>query len=179
MSEQVTKPARIEIEGSDGIALRQLVPEDAQAYFDLIEYDRAHLSQAHGRAQDETAEKYKTVEDVRQSIVDPVIPEKLRFGIWVSDTMVGSNNLTQRDDDNFEVESGSWIGKQYTGHNYAYLARKLLIDLAFSRLGYQVIISEIAVGNKASRKSVEKSGFKLVREWSDYWVYELKRGDIN
>jgi hypothetical protein len=58
---------RIEIYGSDGVVLRQLIPEDSQPYFDLIEYDRAHLSQF----DDDTAAKYKTVEDVLESIVNP------------------------------------------------------------------------------------------------------------
>jgi RimJ/RimL family protein N-acetyltransferase len=177
--EQTPKPARIEIEGRDGLALRQLTPEDAQAYFDLIEYDRAHLSQVHGSERDGTADKYKTVEDVRKSIETPENTSKLRFGIWDGDVMVGSNNLTPQDEDNYEVESGSWIGKQYTGQHYAVKARELLVNLAFDRLGYQEIVSRVQIGNTASKKSVEKSGFTYFGEDDGQWVFVLKRSDIN
>src|SRR5579862_3093874 len=182
MSEFTVPERRVEIRGLDGFSLKQLVEDDAQAYFDLIAYDRAHLSQDHNGEPDATADKYPTLESVIDSIKSPTNPKKLRFGIWPSDVMVGSNNLTPLDEQGYAVESGSWIGKKYTGHHYASRARELLIDLAFNRLGYQLIVSEIAVGNEASRRSVEKSGFKFMGtvekpdvwgEYRQYWRYEL------
>lgn len=140
------------------------------------------MSQDHNGEPDETAEKYQTVQDVIDSIEHPSNPKKLRFGIWDGNTMVGSNNLTPLDDHGYAVESGSWVGKKFIGHHYAARGRELLINLAFSQLSYQLIVSEIAVGNEASRKSVEKSGFQLKGTVQkpdkngvshDYWRYEL------
>lgn len=88
MSEQNPKPPRIEIDGADGLALRQLATEDAQGYFDLIEYNRAHLS----RFDDVTSLNYSDVGSVVKSIVSPDNPSELRFGIWAGGIMVGSLN---------------------------------------------------------------------------------------
>jgi len=177
---------RMEIERGE-FSLKQFVSDDAPAIFALIEYDRTHLSQDHNGDSDDTAEKYQTVDDVKESIMHPKDPRKLRFGIWDGATVVGSNNLTPLDKEGRAVESGSWIGKEHTGNNYAARARELLIELAFERLGYKLIVSEIAVGNEASRKSVEKSGYAYKgivqkpdkqRVLHDYWHYELSREDF-
>lgn len=172
MNEQDPPPTQIELEGPDGVAIRQLIPEDAQGYFDLIDYDRTHLSQFG----DSTAEKYQSVEDVLESIVNPSNPEKKRFGIWVDGVMVGTNNLTPLADG--RVESGSWIGAKHKGHHYAAKARQLLVDIAFKHLGYQEVVSKIKVGNEVSRKSVEKGGFRFVEEKDGEWFYTLKSGDV-
>jgi len=183
-TEELPKPARIEIQGENGIILKQLVQEDAQAYFELIEFDRAHLSQTHSGVRDGTADKYQTVEDVLDSILHPKDPNKIRFGIWVNGVMVGSNNLTPSPEEPHKVESGSLVSKKYKGHHYAALARELLVEFALDQLGYTEVFSDIAVGNEASRKSVEKSGFAYngVIQKDDeegiqrpYWQYVFRR----
>ncbi|MBX4197340.1 hypothetical protein KW801_02150, partial [Candidatus Saccharibacteria bacterium] len=50
-------PARIEIEATNSISLKQLYIEHAQTYLDLINFDREHLS----KFNDGTAEKYPDV----------------------------------------------------------------------------------------------------------------------
>src|SRR5262245_2531836 len=72
---------------TDSVQLRQLVPEDAQALFDLIAYNPEHLSQ-HG---DTTAAKYPDPEAMLFSIEHPELykPRQLRFGIWDGDLLVG------------------------------------------------------------------------------------------
>lgn len=152
----------------DTVQLRQLIPDDAEPYFALVEYDRAHLSQ-HG---DTTAQKYQTVEDVTDSIVHPSNPQKYRFGIWDGDTMVGSDNLTPTDDNRAEL--GSWVGKQHTGNRYAARARVMLVDFAFGTLGLDEVFCSVTVGNEPSRRSVEGSGFALREEKDGQWVYVLK-----
>jgi len=162
----------------DTIVLKQLIPEDAENLFQLVDADRAHLSQ-HG---DTTAEKYRTAESVRDSIVhpDPKKPGKIRFGIWDGEIMVGSINLTPLGND--RVESGSWVGKAHTGYNYAARARGLLIDFAFDQLHAKEIVSKIIIGNEPSRRSVKRSGYlysgmeydKDSKQWQ--WIY-IKRKD--
>lgn len=153
----------------DSIVLKQLIPDDAERYFQLVDSDRAHLSQ-HG---DETAQKYSTIEAVRNSIVRPANTKKYRFGIWDSEVMVGSNNLTPVGQSRAEL--GSWIAKEHTGHRYAMRARRLLIDFAFHHLGIDEVFCKIVIGNEASRKSVERSGFTFAGEKEGKWIYILKR----
>jgi len=165
------------MEGPDGIAIRELVPADAQRYFDLIEYDRAHHSQTHSGETDETAEKYPDVESVLDSIVNPENPGiYFRFGIWDGETMVGSDNLRLMG--NYRGRIGSWVGKEYAGHHYAARARNPLVQLAFDHFELNEVFSEILIGNEASRKSLEKSGFiydGIVE--GNKWVYKLHRQD--
>lgn len=164
---------RIEIEGQNGIALRQLVPEDAQAYFNLIDYDRAHMSQF----DDDTADKYKTMDDVRESIVNPKSLYRQRFGIWAGDKMVGSINLDPtRKRDGTEV--GYWIGKEHTGHGYAAKALEAIIPFAFeSRPDKGHLFAKVAIGNHASRKTLEKCGFKYSGPDDINWYFYLMRPD--
>lgn len=175
MSEQTTRASRLEIEGPDGIALKQLGPEDAPPLFELIDEDRPHLSQTHSGVFDDTADKYRTVEDVLRSIIKPKNPQKLRFGVWVNGSLVGSNNLTPLGGS--RVESGSWIGGKHIGHGFAAGGRALLARLVFEQLGYDEIVSKIYRGNEASRRSVERSGFKYVGDEGKQWVYVLTRDD--
>lgn len=155
-----TPPESIVVESvSDTVKLMQLTAADAQAYYDLIVYDPDHLRQF----RDVTADKYPDVSSVRESIEHPRNPDKLRFGIWDSGVMVGSINLTPEDDDRAEI--GYWVGKQHAGHGYAVRSTDLLVGYAFSSLGLSEVYANIVVGNEASRKSVEKSGFVLVHEF--------------
>lgn len=61
------------------------MPQDADDYFGLIAQDPDHLRQH----RDETADKYPTLDVVRDSIVSPKNPAKYRFGIWDNGVMVG------------------------------------------------------------------------------------------
>jgi len=158
---------------TDTVSLKQLIPEDAIEYFGRIKEDPAHLSQQHGDHADRTAEKYQTVEAVLNSIVNPENPERIRFGVWDGDVFVGSNNLTPRGKGRAEL--GTWVGGKHKGHNYASRARTLLTDFAFNTLGLQEVFSVIAIGNEASKKSVERSGFKLTGEEEGHWIYTLRR----
>ncbi len=165
-------PPRIILQSDDdSIVLKQLILDDAEDYFRLVDSDRGHLSQ-HG---DNTAKKYTSVDSVRASILKPN-DRKFRFGIWDEGKMVGSVNLTLLDDGS--AESGSWIGAEHTGHNYAARARDMLIDFAFNTLGLDKIISKIVVGNEPSRKSVEKSGYVfqeiIDEDGVQEWLYVLK-----
>jgi len=163
-------PDRIILSAPDNpVELRQLIPVDAPAYFALIDFDRDHLSQFG----DDTAAKYQTEMDVLESILHPSDPGKYRFGIWVNDTMVGSDNI--RPQANGTAELGSWVGSQFIGHNYAAYGRELLIDFAFRELGVREVFSMIKLGNIASRKSVEKSGLRLRSEANGVWVLALQK----
>ncbi len=168
MSEQAAS-TKIEIEAQDGMSLHQLGPYDAQAYFDLIDADREHLSQFG----DGTAIKYPSVDTVRESIVNPEYPTKLRFGIWQGGAMVGSINLSPDTGAN-SAEVGYWIGKPYIGYGYARKATEALIEYVFEVTDLEVLYAEVAVGNEASRKTLERAGFQL-KDVGKHWYFELTR----
>lgn len=172
MKEVDTSPhKRVEIKApNDTIVIRQLLMEDAQTYFNLIDHDRDHYSQF----DDITAKKYQVVEDVEASIQNQN-PNKYRFGIWDGDLMVGSNNLTVSEDNRAEI--GYWVGAQYTGQGYATRALKPLLEFAFTNLQLNEVFTNIVVGNEASRKTVEKAGFVLKGVDDECWVHTMSRED--
>lgn len=165
MSELVTQPSRTEIEGPEGITLKQLIPEDALSYFNLIKYKSDHLRQ-YG---DRTADKYPTVDSVRQSIESPK-PDRWRFGIWSGETMVGSINLDTVEDST-RPEVGYWIGAEHIGHGYAGRAVRTIIPFAFGLPGAERLFAQVHRDNVASRKTLEKCGFILTDDdglWVEY-----------
>lgn len=168
--EQPKSPQRIILQSDgDTVVLKQLILADAGKYFDLVNANRAHLSQFGGG----TAKIYKTFEDVQKSIEHPGDPHIYRFGIWDGEVMVGSDTLTPVE--NNRAALGSWIAKEATGKNYAARARKLLVAFAFEQLQLDSVFCDIFVGNEASRKSVERSGFEFIGQYDGMWRYELTR----
>jgi len=172
MIEEVPKPARIEIQGRDGMDLKQLVPEDAQTYFDLIDADRSHFK--HG--EEVTSTKYPDVQSVLESIENPENPSKLRFGIWDADVMVGSINLTPKRPGSAEV--GYWVGAKYTGQNYAWRALDILIDYAFWDLNLESLTAWVSPKNRASIRTLERSFFRRRTDGRDQVLYELQRAQF-
>lgn len=142
----------------DTVELRQLVPDDAEAYYQLLAE-----SPTDSPWYQEVAGKYRTPEKVRRSIEEPDNPGKLRFMIWDEidgePVPVGSVNATPKEAGVYET--GSWVGKRYGGHNYAARGREILMAHTFDTLGATKLVSEVAEGNRASRKSVERSGYTL------------------
>lgn len=154
MNEQLIETEdRAEIQGADGIVLRQLIPTDANRYFELIDADRTHFK--HG--QEVTPAKYPDVESVRRSIEVPD-PRRTRFGIWENDVMVGSINLTDKRPG--AAELGYWVGGEYKGSGYAHRAVVALTEHVFNNLGITELVAWVSPKNVPSIKTLEKSGFR-------------------
>jgi ribosomal-protein-alanine N-acetyltransferase len=168
-----TGPAtRLEIDGPDGIAIRQLTISDAERYFSLIDADREHFKYG----EEITPNKYKTVEDVRASIDDTVRSHRLRFGIWDGSDMVGSINLTPKRPGVGEV--GYWVGGEHKGHGYAKRAVALLIEHAFRGGDYRSLVAWVAPENVASVRTLEGVGFQRITDSGPQILYELNNSSM-
>lgn len=153
-------PQPLEIVSSDGeVLLRQYTPDDAAEAFALIDRNRDHLS----HFGDTTAEKYQTVEDMLRSITHPSNPDRLRFGIRnKAGEYVGSINLTPDQDNRTRGEIGYYLGREFTGQKITERAVEALAAAAFSQLGYNELYGEVAEGNIASQKVLQKARFTPV-----------------
>lgn len=140
------------IEAGNGVVLRLFQPEDAEPMFALIDRNRKHLSQ-YGEP---TARKYPDVSSVLESIMSPP-DEKMRFGVWVDGTLVGSVNLKSRSRTIGEI--GYWLASEYTGKGYATCAVQALRNYAFRSLGFESIGAEVHKDNLASQRVLERAGF--------------------
>jgi len=154
----------------EAVVLRQLTIEDAPAYFNAVDANREHLSQFG----DTTAQKYPTLESVQESILNPTNPDKLRLGIWDEDTFVGSINLTPEEDGS-EAEIGYWLDARHTGKGYATVATRALANYAKNK--FPKVRAEVAEGNEASVRVLERVGFEQTAQRAGKLVFELVRNN--
>ncbi len=84
------------------------------------------------------------------------------FAITINDEAVGSIGLTIGTDiERISAEVGYWLGEEYWGKGITSSALKCLTDYGFNDLGLERIFSVPLEENIASRRVLEKNGFKL------------------
>lgn len=149
--------ATLELVSTSGrIILRQFTVRDVQDIFELIDTNRAWLSQNGDR----TADKYQTAEDVFESIARPANPSRLRFAIrTVTGMLVGSINLTPDSDNPYRGEVGYYLGEEGTGHGYATEAVVTLSAYAFGALGYDELYAKVVPENEPSGRVLVRAGY--------------------
>ncbi|MDD5254319.1 MAG: GNAT family N-acetyltransferase [Candidatus Nanoarchaeia archaeon] len=89
--------------------------------------------------------------------------ERYTFGIILKETnkLVGLVSLFHVHKNNKNAELGYWLGKNYWGKGIMSEAVKLIIKFGFEELKLHRIYAEAFEENIASRKVLEKAGFKL------------------
>ena len=172
MTTSITPTEFIKIVAGDGLMLKQLESEDAEAVFSLIELDREHLK----KFDEELLEKYKTVAAVRMSIT---MPErgKVQLAMWEDKKVVGGMNLQFRPGHIAELHF--WTGRRYTGQTHGVRAVQMFADYAFNHLDVHRLVSFLAPGNKDGEKVLQEAGFTHVGivfiNRKPRWEYELRR----
>lgn len=147
------------------VTLRQLATEaDDTAYFEAVDANRDHLSQFG----DETAAKYQTVEDVRESRMHA--GNKLRLGIWDQDTFVGFIRLVPQGS---RAEIGYWLDGRHTGHGYATIATRALAGYGLER--FPRLHADVIKGNEASAQVLTRAGFAQQESEADRWIFSMER----
>ena len=144
----------VELIVDDEIVLRLYTLEDVDVIFDLIDRNRDHLNQfAEG-----TSDKYPIRESVVESLECSPNPDKLRYGIWVGDTYVGTVNLVPYAIRQAEV--GYYLGEEFQGHGYMTRSVNCLVDSAINEMGFEFgVVAEVHIDNTASRSVLERCGF--------------------
>lgn len=85
------------------------------------------------------------------------------FAIVLKDEnkLIGAVSLMHIDWKHKNAELGYWVGKKYWGKGYATEAVKLILKFAFRRLKLHRVWAGLFEENIASRRVLEKNGFKL------------------
>jgi len=135
-----------------GLILRQFIPKDSSSLYRLIERNRAHLSQY----LDDTSDKYPDHDSVLDSIVNQKKPEKLRFGIWDDDELVGVVSLIPS---SMMAVLGYWVSADRIRRGYASTASRALCRYAQETIGIKRLIAFVHMENKASQGVLEQCGF--------------------
>lgn len=171
---------------SDRLIIRRIQPEDASAIFEY--------------RSDSDMNKYQgwipaTINDVHHFIANKISPEINLPGTWVQFAIVKKDDHKLIGDigvhfltvDEFQVELGCTLNKNYQGKGYATEALKATIGYVFERLGKRRIIASIDPRNQPSIKLFERLGFRkeahfresllLNGEWVDDLVYALPKDE--
>lgn len=158
----------------EAVVLRQLTLDDAEAYFNLIDTNREHLSQFG----DDTSEKYPDLFSVEASMLDPKKSLQIRMGIWDGETFVGTVNL-RPDSSEETAELGYLLGENFQGNGYATLAASALAAYGKEKFGQvfaEVAVEEAENGTKVNEKSarvLERAGFRLTSKKVGSLVFTL------
>ena len=88
------------------------------------------------------------------------------YMIFHNKKMLGGIEL--RDFNGHSCELGYWLGRKYWGKGFATEAVGRLLELGFDELDLNEIYASYKVGNKASKKVLEKSGFQFYREKQEF-----------
>ncbi|MBX2866396.1 GNAT family N-acetyltransferase [Candidatus Kaiserbacteria bacterium] len=154
-----------------GLTLKQFSEEDAAKLFSLIDQNRDHLSQFG----DETSAKYPDLEMVRQSIVMPKNLDRIRYGVWMEDVLIGSINITPLPDDPRLLEVGYWIGGAHCGRGVATTVTRTLVRTVTSApQGVTHLVAWVHEKNKASQRVLLKAGLGLSGHFESCAWFSLK-----
>lgn len=166
---------RIEIKIDNELVLKEFILEDSQELFNLIDRNRNQLSQFG----DETSQKYPNLDSVRRSISNSLNPQKLRFGIWLNNLeLVGTINLTPRDEENKCIEVGYYLGKEFEGRGIITRCVRKIVEYSLRDLNYSVICATVHPNNERSKILLRNVGFQIDKqkseEFGDLYFYISK-----
>ncbi len=148
------------------LRLVALSPEDADAFYELVDRNRTHLRQ-HG---DWTDLAEATRESVAASL-DNADGRNAQFGIWLNEMLIGRADLNARTPGNFVL--GYWLGGEFTGKGYATAACKALIAYGKAKLGATTIYAGVTKGNTKSEAVLSRLGFQAVADRGTYTRFML------
>jgi ribosomal-protein-serine acetyltransferase len=163
---QVQPSRRIIATDVSNLRLVALTPEDADAYYALVDRNRTHLTQ-HGDWQDLGEATPASVH------ADLVHLEDLDtyFGIWLDEQLIGRVDLNPRDEGN--VVLAYWLGGEVTGKGYATAACRALIAYGKVALGATTIWAGVTRGNVKSEALLARLGFHAVSDQGSYPRFRL------
>ena len=98
---------------------------------------------------------------LRKNLEKVLKQEFKTYMIFHNKKMIGGIEL--RDFNEHSCELGYWLGKKYWGKGFATEAVGRLLELGFDELNLNEIYAAYKVGNEASKKVLEKSGFQFYR----------------
>jgi RimJ/RimL family protein N-acetyltransferase len=115
-------------------------------------------------------------------------PTDVVWGLFADDRHIGGTGLHQIDWRHRRATSGIFIGdKARWGQGIGGEAMQLRTRYAFDRLGLEKVVTKAFEANVASRRGLERAGYRTVGvhrrhffrdgRWSDVWLAELLRED--
>jgi ribosomal-protein-serine acetyltransferase len=152
----------VRIPVTETIELALLDVSDAEALFQAVDRNRAHLEPWLP-----WVDGTRDVEDSRTFIETARKRSAERrgwvFGIWLDGRLTGTIGL-ECSEDLAEGEIGYWIDETEQGKGIVTRATESLLVFAFSELGLARVVINCAVTNARSRHVPERLGFRFIGE---------------
>jgi len=153
----------------DDLELHPLQAHNAEAMFNLVEHNRAHLDPWL-----RWSSSIQTLDDTRDLIER--LAQKLaagdgfHAGLWYQGQLTGGLVCHQINRESKKSEIGYWLGPQFRGKGIVTCASHAVIDYFFTHEKLHRIEIQCATDNRPSRAVAEKLGFtfegiKRESEW--------------
>lgn len=143
----------------DDVQLRELTVEDADALFEVIDRNRAHLH----RLGDYRFPQEYSADDVQRKLSD-ASDEKLRYGIWVGGRLSGRIDLVPIAPPHWSI--GYFLAEQVTGRGIATATCIALAPVA-REAGAVDLYGGVTLGNDKSCAVLRRAGYELIQTMSN------------
>lgn len=156
----------------EDISLKLLTQSDAEAVFELINHNRAHLRKWLGWV-DFSTEVDMSLALIEYNLQQFTKREALDTGIIYKGKLVGKIGFNKINKANKTAEIGYMLDERYTGYGIMTRAAEAMVHLAFREFGLQKVEIRVAPGNEKSRAIPKRLGF--VEEGtirSAEWLYD-------
>lgn len=136
----------------------QINPNDAATIFSAIDQNRSHLGRwlpfvDYTKAVKDSEAFIQNIVYYRKETLNEV------YTIWFKGDFAGTIGFHNTDRVNEKTEIGYWLIKDMTGKGIIQRSCKVLIGIAFEKMGMNRITIRCAVGNSASENVVSRLGF--------------------
>lgn len=160
-----------------GLILRDLEPDDAPAFADLVSRNREHLMAGNGSVPPEK------VEDV-VAWMCPRWDRNFGLALWLDDVLIGHITVSHLTHDGGDAEAlraqspdgwgiGYWLGAEYTGRGYATEGCRTLMDHVRSEFRATDFYSGTLVTNEKSQAVLRRLGFEVYKTTDTFISYRL------
>ena len=151
----------------DGLLFRDLEPRELDAYFHLVDCNRAHLA----RASATTPRCWTATTSPSAAHLAEPATDGSRFGLWYDHQLIGRVDLNPIDPPNFVL--GYWIDARHTGRGFVTAACRSLIAWAATELPITDLWAGVTHGNDRSVAVLRRLGFQHVEDFDHYSRYHL------
>jgi len=171
---------------SNEILLERLNASDAPILFNAIDQNRSHLGKWLPFV--DYTNEVKDSEVFIQTVVSQ--REETRnevYTIWFKGSFAGTIGFHNTDKVNEKTEIGYWLIRDMTGHGIIHKSCRVLIGLAFEKMGMNRVTIRCAMGNDASEKvalclgfsfeGIERSGERYHNQFFDLKVFSFLKGN--
>ena len=146
--------------GQLGLSLRCLVSSDFSALVAVVYRNRKDLDFWFDRS----SLGITNVDFARRCINDLAAPDRVCWGIWYFNELVGVIHFQPAPMNACFSQIGYWVAKEFRGRGIATASLISMIDHVFAFPYATHIYCDVIVGNNASAKVLTKAGFRHQRE---------------